>query len=121
MNRHEVCSGHPYKIRMKTLRVQIAPATTYTNAGEYQEPSQVSLRNEKARFGGLFCVEPELLRKKDPQKRFKKAFLRRGEAAARAALCACEMGGGGGACFDEAQANIRNLRLKIKFDESQVV
>lgn len=47
MNRHEVCGGRPYKIRVKTLRVQIASATTYTNAGEYQEPSQVSLRYAK--------------------------------------------------------------------------
>ena len=31
----------------------------------------------------------ELLRKKDPQKRFEKAFLRRGSRAARADLGAC--------------------------------
>lgn len=63
----------------------------------------------------------ELLRKKDPQKRFEKAFLRRGEAAARGRPLRVRNGRRGGACFDEAQANIHNLRLKITFDESQAV
>ena len=44
----EICSGRLNKIRVKTLRVQIAPATTYTNAGEYQEPSQVSCDHAKS-------------------------------------------------------------------------
>ena len=48
MNRHEVCCGCSYKIRVKTLRVQVAPATTYTNAGEHQESSQVSCDHAKS-------------------------------------------------------------------------
>ena len=90
--------------------MQIAPATTYTNAGEYQEPQELTPEHCKKPASEGFLRGAWAAAKKDPQKRFEKDFLRRGEAAARGSPLRLRKGLRGGACFDEAQANIKNPR-----------